>query len=71
MRISTSRIQAVTRPMANPASAPVAIAITPDGKTAYVANNASGTVTPLNTATNTALTPIVVGSGPCQIAITP
>ena len=31
-----------------------AIAITPDGKTAYVANSGSGTVTPIRTATNTA-----------------
>ena len=31
-----------------------AIAITPDGKTAYVANHGSGTVTPISTATNTA-----------------
>ena len=30
------------------------IAITPDGKTAYVANFSSGTVTPITTATNTA-----------------
>jgi hypothetical protein len=32
---------------------PVAIAITPNGATAYVANYLSGTVTPVNTATNT------------------
>ena len=48
---------------------PYAIAITPDGKTAYVAN--SGTVTPITTATDTAGTPITAGSDPYAIAITP
>ncbi len=33
-------------------------AITPDGKTVYVVNAASGTVTPIDTATNTARPPI-------------
>ena len=47
------------------------IAITPDGKTAYVANDGSGTVTPIATATNTAGPPITVGSDPYAIAITP
>ena len=50
---------------------PVAIAITPDGKTAYVTNIGSGTVTPIATATNTAGTPIPVGSDPDAIAFTP
>jgi len=53
---------------------PEAIAITPDGKTAYVANGGlpySDTVTPIRTATNTALKPIKVGLGPDYIAITP
>ena len=49
---------------------PYAIAITPDGKTAYVVNQASGTVTPIATATNTAGPPITVGSEPRAIAIT-
>src|ERR1019366_7975036 len=39
--------------------------------TAYVANNGAGTVTPIATATNTAGTPITVGSQPTVIAITP
>ena len=39
------------------------IAITPDGKTAYVANTAAGTVIPIATATNTAGKPIKVGEG--------
>jgi YVTN family beta-propeller protein len=50
---------------------PVTIAITPDGKTAYVANNGSGTVTPIRTATNTALPPIKTGRSPVAIVITP
>ena len=47
------------------------IAITPDGKTAYVANDGSDTVTPINTATNTAGPLITTGTFPWAIAITP
>ena len=53
------------------------IAITPDGKTAYVVSTSSATVTPIRTATNTALKLIKVGNGqpaqpgPSPIAITP
>ena len=50
---------------------PVAIAITPDGQTAYVVNETSGTVTPIRIATNTAGKPIKVGNGAFAIAITP
>ena len=50
---------------------PTAIAITPDGKTAYVANDGSNTVTPITIATGTAGTPITVGLAPEGIAITP
>ncbi len=55
-------------------SFPAFIAITPNGKTAYVANVAyggTGTVTPIRTATNTALKAITVGAEPGPIAITP
>ena len=49
------------------------IAITPDGKTAYVSclgNLAGpGTVTPITTATNTAGKPIRVGAGPTALVI--
>jgi YVTN family beta-propeller protein len=41
------------------------------GATAYVTNSSSGTVTPIRTATNTAGTPITVGIGTREIAITP
>jgi len=47
---------------------PGAIAITPDGKTACAVNPGSGTVTPIRTATNTALPPIKVGFNPGAIA---
>ena len=50
---------------------PFAIAITPDGKTAYVVIAGSGTVTPIATATNTPGHPIPVGREPLAIAITP
>ena len=49
----------------------MAIAITPDGKTIYVANWRVDTVTPITTATNTAGKPIKVGKAPVGIAITP
>jgi YVTN family beta-propeller protein len=49
----------------------VAIAITPDGKTAYVVNLNSRTVTPIRTATNTALKPVKIRGIPVAIAITP
>lgn len=50
-----------------------AIAITPNGKTAYVANFDfySGTVTPIRTAVNKAGAAIPVENGPQAIAITP
>ncbi len=59
---------------------PGAVAITPDGKWAYVANSGapnnyagtvSGTVTPIDAASNTPGRPIPVGPGPMAIAITP
>ena len=52
-------------------SGPAAIAITPDGKTAYVVNGTAGTVTPIDTATNKPGPAIVVGREPAAIAITP
>jgi YVTN family beta-propeller protein len=52
-------------------SGPSAIAITPNGKKAYVANCHSGTVTPIRTATKTTLKAISVGACPEAIAITP
>jgi YVTN family beta-propeller protein len=51
-------------------STPWAIAITPNGKTAYVVNNGSGTVTPISIRIEKAGKPISVGSRPVAIAIT-
>ena len=48
---------------------PFGIAITPNGKTAYVTGGPD-LVTPIRTATNTAGPPITVGTGPDAIAIT-
>src|SRR5207244_6575837 len=50
--------------------APQGIAITPDGKTAYVANEVSSTVTPIAVATNTPGPAISVDTAPIGIAIT-
>jgi YVTN family beta-propeller protein len=50
--------------MASPACKPKAV-------TAYVVNQFGSTVTPINTATNTALKPIAVGHAPDAIAMTP
>lgn len=48
---------------------PTRIAITPNGNTAYVTNYASKTVTPINTATNTAGKAIHIDDTPDAIAI--
>jgi YVTN family beta-propeller protein len=68
----------VTEPGTNTAEAPihvgtgpVAVAVTPDGKTAYVVSLGADTVTPISTATNTPGTPIEAGVHPYAIAITP
>ena len=51
-------------------SDPTAIAITPDGLSAYV-TTVAGTVMPINLTTDTAGAPIPVGDDPVAIAITP
>ena len=50
---------------------PSAIAITPDGATAWVTGQDDGTITPIRLATGTPGTPVTVGSNPAAIAITP
>jgi YVTN family beta-propeller protein len=52
-------------------SQPVGLAITPNGKYAYVANSGSNTVTRITVATNSASKTITVGSGPRELAVTP
>jgi DNA-binding beta-propeller fold protein YncE len=70
-------ISTLTNTAGNPiaTTSPVAIAITPDGKTAYVVNNANdlqdGTVTPIDLATGATGAPIAAGKDPVAIAITP
>jgi len=52
----------------------MAIAITPDGRTAYVVDSGQGngdTVTPINLATGKPGRPIKVGKDPAAITITP
>lgn len=52
---------------------PLGIAISPDGRTAYVTNSNANSVTPLDLTTTpfSLKTPIRVGSGPAAIAIAP
>jgi YVTN family beta-propeller protein len=50
---------------------PFAIAITPNGKTAYVTDISRNVVTPISTATNSLRKPIKVGVGPFVLAMTP
>jgi YVTN family beta-propeller protein len=52
-------------------TSPNAIAITPNGRTAYVADSSGGTVIPIDLATNTEGAPIPIGASPTAIAITP
>jgi YVTN family beta-propeller protein len=50
---------------------PSSVAITPDGRTAYVTNRASNSVSPINVATAQAGAPIAVGTTPEAVAVTP
>jgi len=49
----------------------IGIAITPNGRSVYVANSGSGTVSVIATASNTVVDTIPVGTSPSGIAITP
>ena len=59
-----------TRPPIHVGTA-LTIAITPNGKTVYVAEFRQGTVTPISTATDEPGKPIKVGKDPSAIALTP
>jgi YVTN family beta-propeller protein len=52
---------------------PFAVAVTPDGKHAYVTNVASNNVSVINTATNTvgSTIPVAAGTAPLGVAVTP
>lgn len=52
-------------------SVPVAVAVTPNGQTAYVVNQGSDTVTPITVATLALGTPIPAGPSPTALAIAP
>ena len=54
-----------------PVSATAGVAITPDGNRAYVTSPGEGTVSVIDTATNTVVATIPVGVGPIGVAITP
>jgi YVTN family beta-propeller protein len=71
--VITTATGAVSAPI-TVGSNPVSVAITPDGKHAYVTNEgtngAGDTVSVITTATG-AVSPITVGSGPDAVAFTP
>jgi DNA-binding beta-propeller fold protein YncE len=50
---------------------PDAVTVTPNGKTALVANYGDGTVTPINLLSGKVLPAIQAGSGPAGVAVTP
>uniref|UniRef100_UPI000A96E89D YncE family protein n=1 Tax=Rhodococcus marinonascens TaxID=38311 RepID=UPI000A96E89D len=50
---------------------PVGVAVTPDGTRAYVTNVGDGTVSVIDTATNTVVETVPVGAAPQGVAITP
>ncbi|MFC8235320.1 YncE family protein, partial [Streptomyces sp. NPDC057284] len=52
-------------------SGPQGVAITPNGRRAYVTNRTSNTVSVIDTRTNTDVATVPVGAGPIGIAITP
>ena len=52
-------------------SAPLGMALSPDGSTLYVANHDSNDVSVINTATNAVTGTIAVGRGPFAMAILP
>ena len=50
-------------------NAPIGVAITPDGSTAFVTNLNSESVTPINTASDTAAAPIAMAGGPVAVVV--
>jgi YVTN family beta-propeller protein len=68
--VITTATGAVSAPL-TVGKGPDAVAITPDGKHAYVTNNGDDTVSVITTATGAVSTPITVGHNPGGVAITP
>lgn len=58
-------------PAVNVSANPSAVAVAPDGRTAYSVSAGDGTVIPVDVATNRARAPIAVGNQPAAIAIAP
>ncbi|MSO17772.1 MAG: YncE family protein, partial [Acidimicrobiia bacterium] len=52
-------------------TAPIGVAITPDGTKAYVANNGTDSVSVINTVTNAVSATTTVGTDPIEVAICP
>ncbi len=52
-------------------TAPIGVAITPDGQQVYVTNDSDGTVSVIATATNTVVATVTVGTAPWGVAVTP
>jgi YVTN family beta-propeller protein len=50
---------------------PFAVAVTPDGKHAYVTNNVSNNVSVIDSASNTVVATVPVGSNPVGVGIVP
>ena len=69
--LTTATPTAAPGPKLPVGEAPAAVAITPDARTAYVADRGSNTVTPIDLAGGQALAPIAVGSQPSALAVTP
>ena len=70
-RIQLSSVPPEILPRIRVGEFPDAVAIAPDGKTAYVTSYTANTVTPIDLATGKAGHPIAAGNGPAGIAITP
>ena len=63
MSVITTATGAVSAPI-TVGKNPIGVAITPDGKHAYVTNLDDGTVSVITTATGAVSAPITVGKGP-------
>ena len=70
MSVITTATGAVSAPI-TVGKSPNGVAITPDGKRAYVTNFGDGTVSVITTATGAVSAPITVGNGPAGVAICP
>jgi YVTN family beta-propeller protein len=71
--LSNTLVKTITTGPPPPPAAPVgtAVAVTPDGKYAYVTNEGSNNLTVIDTASNTLLESLPVGTTPTGVAVTP